>query len=44
MQEKPQEKADTLNLRNIAKTKPIMITFRGLYETRNLGPVMALQC
>ena len=36
-----QEKADILNSRTIAKTKPMMITFRGLYETRNLGPVMA---
>ena len=36
-----QEKADTLNSRNIIKTKPMMITFRGLYETRNLGHVMA---
>lgn len=36
-----QEKADILNIRNIPKTRSLMITFRGLYETRNLGPVVA---
>lgn len=36
-----QEKADIINARNISKQRSMMITFRGFYEQRNLGPTMA---
>ncbi len=36
-----QEKADIINNRNIPKQRSMMITFRGFYEQRNLGPTMA---
>lgn len=36
-----QECADILNTMNQKKARSQMITFRGLYETKNLGPTMA---
>lgn len=36
-----QECVDLLNLMNQKKHRSQMITFRGLYESRNLGPTMA---
>jgi hypothetical protein len=36
-----QECADMMNTQDQKKSKSQMITFRGLYEARNLGPTMA---